>query len=204
MDDPSGVPSCGSNRDTTGGGGIRRRSREPPAHPRRVWQTQCSNNTCSTHYSRKRLPSRRYRKLSLYLCVLCARLASLYPGGEPLLTVADPTHDRAKNLGATQRGAAGGSREHLHAWITRAAFRRADQTETLQVVAASGDVRGSRLPTYVESGKPNVLITRVRLTTVESGSPPGAIANSLFTSASFASSARGSPLFMAASVLRTV
>ena len=33
---------------------------------------------------------------------------------------------------------------------------RSDQTKTLQVVAVSGDVRGSRLPTHAESGKPKV------------------------------------------------
>jgi hypothetical protein len=44
----------------------------------------------------------------------------------------------------------------------------------LQVLAASGDVRGSRPPTHAESGKPNVPIILVRLGTVKSGSPPGA------------------------------
>ena len=68
---------------------------------------------------------------------------------------------------------AGGSRERLNAWIARAVFYRSDQTKTLQVVATSGDVRGSRLPTHAVSGKPNVPITRVLLRTVKSGSPPG-------------------------------
>ena len=85
-----------------------------------------------------------------------------------------PSHDRTKDLGATRRPAAGGSRERLHAWITRAVFYRSDQTSTLLVVAASGDVRGSRLPTHAESGKTNVPIERVQLRTVKSGSPPGA------------------------------
>ena len=85
-----------------------------------------------------------------------------------------PSHDRAENLGATQRCATGGSRERLHVWVTQAVFARSDQTKTLQVVGPSGDVRGSRLPTYAESGKPNVPITRVLLRTIKSGSPPGA------------------------------
>jgi len=42
------------------------------------------------------------------------------------------------------------------------------------VVAASGDVRGSRLPTRAEPGKPNIRTKRVQLKTVKSGSPPGA------------------------------
>jgi hypothetical protein len=63
------------------------------------------------------------------------------------LTVPDPSHYLAKNLAATQRGAAGGSRERSNAWTTRAVFYRSEQTETLQVAAAFGDVRGSRLPT---------------------------------------------------------
>jgi hypothetical protein len=58
-------------------------------------------------------------------------------------------------------------------WITRAVFYRRDQTKTLQVMAASGDVRGRRLPTHAESGKLNVPITLVQLRTVKSGSPPG-------------------------------
>jgi hypothetical protein len=73
-----------------------------------------------------------------------------------------------------RRRAAGGSRERLHAWIARTVFYNVDQTKTLQVVAASGDVRGSRLPTHGESGKRNVPITPVQLRTVKSGSPPGA------------------------------
>jgi hypothetical protein len=36
-----------------------------------------------------------------------------------------------------------------------------EQTEILQGVAASGNARGSRLPTHAESGKPNVPITRL-------------------------------------------
>jgi hypothetical protein len=59
-------------------------------------------------------------------------------------------------------------------WIARAVLYRSDQTKELQAEAESGDVRGSRLPTYAESGKPNVPITRVQLRTVKSGSPPGA------------------------------
>jgi hypothetical protein len=47
------------------------------------------------------------------------------------------------------------------------------KTKTLRVVAASGDVHGSRLPTHAESGKPNVPIAPVQLRTVKSGSPPG-------------------------------
>jgi len=58
------------------------------------------------------------------------------------------------------------------AWITRAVFYRLGQTKTLQVVAALGDVRGSRLPTHAEPGKPNVPIAPVQLRTVKSGSPP--------------------------------
>jgi hypothetical protein len=34
VDYPSGVLSFGSNRDTKGGGGIRKRWREPPGHTR--------------------------------------------------------------------------------------------------------------------------------------------------------------------------
>jgi hypothetical protein len=67
----------------------------------------------------------------------------------------NPPHDCAQNLGASQRWAADGSRKRLRAWITRAVFNRLDQTKTLQVVAVSGDVRGSRLPTRAEPGKPN-------------------------------------------------
>jgi hypothetical protein len=51
---------------------------------------------------------------------------------------------------------------------------RSDQTKTLQLVSTSGDVRGSRLPTRAESGKGNVPTQRVHLSTVKSGSPPGA------------------------------
>jgi hypothetical protein len=53
-------------------------------------------------------------------------------------------------------------------------FYRLDHTKTLQVVAASGDVRGSRLRTHAEPGERNVPIARVQLRTVKSGSPPGA------------------------------
>ena len=83
----------------------------------------------------------------------------------------DPSHDRAKSLGAARRHAAGGSRERLNAWITRAVFYRQDKTEILKGVAASENVRGSRLPTHAESGKPNAPITRVQLRTVKSGLP---------------------------------
>jgi hypothetical protein len=46
-----------------------------------------------------------------------------------------------------------------------------EQTETLQAVAASGNVRGNRLPTHAESGKPSAPITRIQLRTVKSGLP---------------------------------
>jgi DUF971 family protein len=59
--------------------------------------------------------------------------------------------------------------------FTKAVFDRSHQTKTLQVVAASADVRGSRLPTCVESGKRNVPITPLQLRTVKSGSPPGVL-----------------------------
>jgi hypothetical protein len=41
-------------------------------------------------------------------------------------------------------------------------------------LSASGEVRGSRLPTRAELGKPNVPIAPVQLRTVKSGSPPSA------------------------------
>jgi hypothetical protein len=59
-----------------------------------------------------------------------------------------------------------------HAWITRAVFDRPEQANTQLVVTASGDVRGSRLPTHAESGNPNVAITQIQLKTVKSGAPP--------------------------------
>ena len=66
-----------------------------------------------------------------------------------------------------------------------------DRTKTLQVVAASGYVRGSRLPTRAEPGKPNVPIAPVQLRTVKSGSPPGAglelIPTGLYTNHAFKS-----------------
>jgi hypothetical protein len=46
-----------------------------------------------------------------------------------------------------------------------------DQTETLQVVSSSGDVRGSRRPTRAESGKLSVPMTPIQPRTVKSGSP---------------------------------
>ena len=90
-----------------------------------------------------------------------------------------------KHLGTARGRAAGGSRERLHTWITRAVFYRSDQTKTLQIVAESGDVRGSRLPTHGESDKPNVPITPVQLRTVKSGSPPS-VPSSLRSLCSFA------------------
>jgi hypothetical protein len=94
--------------------------------------------------------------------------------GSRFCLLPEPQHDRAENLDCTQRRAPGGSRERLHAWITGAVFYRADETETLQVVSSSGDVRGSRLPTRAESGKLNVPMTPIQPRIVKSGSPPGA------------------------------
>ena len=41
-------------------------------------------------------------------------------------------------------------------------------------MAASGNVRGGRLPTHAEPGKPNVPAASVQLRTVKGGSPTGA------------------------------
>src|ERR1700739_2338505 len=58
----------------------------------------------------------------------------------------DPSHDRAKSLGAARRHAAGGSRERLNAWITRAVFYRQDKTEILKGVAHQKTFAGAACP----------------------------------------------------------
>jgi hypothetical protein len=76
-----------------------------------------------------------------------------------------------KNLGATQRHAAGGSRERFYARITRAAWFGLNKDAT----GRGGIRRRSREPpaNTRRAGKPNVPIARIQRRTVKSGSPPG-------------------------------